>query len=154
MDIREYERIVHKYQDLVLRVAMANINHLEDAKDITQDVFVKLFKQDAFIDDTHLKAWLIRVTVNQSHSLFRRHFRKNRMDVDFEYELASKEHITVKQELELLKPKERVYVYLHYIEGYTYKEIGQMLNKNEYTVASSIRRSLKKLKMVLSEETL
>ena len=154
MTIEEFERIVNKYSNMILRIAMANLNHLEDAKDIIQEVFIKLYKQKDFNSEEHLKNWLIRVTINQCRSVQRLFYRKNKISLDDVFIVDESNQISIVEELSLLKNEERVYVYLHYIEGYTYREIAALFNKNESTITSKIRRAIKKLKVVLVEDLL
>lgn len=59
------EYVVEKYSDMVVRIAYQNLKNQADDEDVTQEVFIKLLKQPDFNDEEHLKAWLIRVTINQ-----------------------------------------------------------------------------------------
>ncbi|MDE5859170.1 MAG: sigma-70 family RNA polymerase sigma factor, partial [Oscillospiraceae bacterium] len=67
-----YEETVLRYKDMVYRIAFAQCSCREDAEDVFQDVFLKLYKQlesqkngsDFFESEEHLKSWLIRVTLN------------------------------------------------------------------------------------------
>jgi RNA polymerase sigma-70 factor (ECF subfamily) len=67
------------YADMVYRIALNYCKNKYDAEDITQEVFFKLVRVSdvpsamegiTFNDEEHLKRWLIRVTINQCHSLF------------------------------------------------------------------------------------
>ena len=54
-----------QFTDTVYRVALHNTSNFADAEDVTQEVFIKLLEANkAFRDSEHLKAWLIRVTIN------------------------------------------------------------------------------------------
>ncbi len=66
------ERALARWGDTVWRVALGQTGSRADAEDVYQDVFLKLLdKPRAFESDEHLKAWLIRVTVNQSRDRLR-----------------------------------------------------------------------------------
>ncbi|MDU6265559.1 MAG: sigma factor [Anaerocolumna aminovalerica] len=53
-----------RYGRMVLRIAYQNTSNMSEAEDITQEVFLKLIREDKiFTDDEHIKAWLIRVTI-------------------------------------------------------------------------------------------
>ena len=55
----------NQYADTVYRVAVHNTQNNTDAEDITQEVFLRLFNSGKhFKDAEHIKAWLIRVTIN------------------------------------------------------------------------------------------
>ena len=61
-----YEKIVDDYSDMIYRIAYQNLRSSYDAEDIMQEVFLTLLKNDGkFKDSEHLKAWLIKVTVNK-----------------------------------------------------------------------------------------
>ena len=69
--------VVIRYRDMVLRLASRNCNSREDAEDVTQDVFFALLNRGIdFTDEAHLKAWLIRATIDRSkntHRYIKRH---------------------------------------------------------------------------------
>ena len=63
--------IVEKYFDTVYRLALSQTQDKNKADDVLQDVFVRYIKSDkTFESEEHLKAWLIRVTINCSKSTF------------------------------------------------------------------------------------
>ena len=61
---------VQRYSDTVFRAAMHNCSCTADAEDVVQDVFEKLLCYNGrFESEEHLKAWLLRVTINRCHDL-------------------------------------------------------------------------------------
>lgn len=63
---KEYERILKAYRNDVYRIALLKMKNANEAEDIFQNVFIKLFTCDtAFESDAHIKAWLLKVTVNE-----------------------------------------------------------------------------------------
>ena len=67
-----------KFGDTVLRTAYACTGSIQEAEDITQDVFLKLHSsQTAFADDEHMKAWLMRAAINRGRN-YRKSFRFSR----------------------------------------------------------------------------
>ena len=72
MDNNEYIQSVNEYSDLIYRVALHACGNQMDAEDMVQNVFIKLFQhKKPFTSEEHKKSWLIRVTVNECHTLFR-----------------------------------------------------------------------------------
>ena len=68
----QFTRCVTLYLDTVYRVAFNYIKSAADADDVTQNVFLKLLKeQKPFESDDHVKNWLIRVTLNECKNLVR-----------------------------------------------------------------------------------
>ena len=71
MDNNEYIQSVNEYSDLIYRVALHACGNQMDAEDMVQNVFIKLFQhKKPFTSEEHKKSWLIRVTVNECHTLF------------------------------------------------------------------------------------
>lgn len=135
-----------QFTDTVYRVAVHNSARPADAEDITQAVFVKLLESEKhFRGEEHLKAWLIRVTIN----LCRDELRKNSKIVLCESPLpnntAQKEE-SVLEAVRALPENYRNAVYLHYYEGYTAKEIGKFLDAKPNTVLSWLSRGRAMLK--------
>ena len=65
--------VIERYRDTVFRLAFTYLRNQADADDVTQDVFVKLIRSSHdFESDEHLRRWLIRVTINECKSLFRK----------------------------------------------------------------------------------
>lgn len=147
-----------KYGNTVLRAAFAFSGSYAEAEDIVQDVFLSLHTNPkTFNDDEHLKAWLLRAAINKCKN-FRRSFRFSRTcsidDLEHseaicEMDTASRE---LRQQIAALPKKYGEVIFLHYYEGYSIKEIASMLNKNENTVGSLLRRGREKLKAELEEE--
>ena len=70
-----YEQAVHKYADAVTGVCVMRLQNYADAEDCFQNTFSKLyFKSPDFESEEHMKAWLIRVAINECSS----YMRKNR----------------------------------------------------------------------------
>ena len=69
----EFEAVYEAYADQLYRVALSTAGCREDAEDAVHDVFLKYIEtRPTFHDDEHLRAWLIRVTVNRCRDLIRR----------------------------------------------------------------------------------
>ena len=145
-----------KYGDMVLRAAYACCGCYAEAEDIAQDVFLHLHATPVeFEDDEHIKAWLLRVTINRCKN-YRRSFRISRTQpIDEEssgmYSMDTTD-IEVRELIFSLPPKYSAVIYLYYYEGYQIKEIGEILGKNPNTVNSLLQRGREKLRMELSEE--
>jgi RNA polymerase sigma-70 factor (ECF subfamily) len=149
------------YGKMVLRIAFQNTGNMQEAEDITQDVFLKLMKaSDTLSDEEHIKAWLIRVTINQCKDYFRScRFRNsvayNEETLSSNYNMDdcfSLEDQQVLEELKKLPSKYRNVIYLYYIEEYSVPEIAKILSENKNTVSSWLRRAKRKLKLNLEGE--
>lgn len=156
MDITPASKTIHdivsNYSSMLVRIAFQNTKSLSDAEDIVQNVYIKLINhKSSFSSEEHLKAWLIRVTINQSKDLLKSAWYKNTIELTEEINYLTTDDKEVFREIFLLKKFDRNIIYLYYYEGYTIKEIASILGRKENTISSSLQRARKKLKKILTE---
>ena len=148
-----------KYGDTALRAAFCYLGNLADAEDITQEVFFALHREPRiFKNDEHLKAFLLRAVINRCKNLrksirYRMHIS---LDDANEAELADQPDGSYKARaiIDMIRALPAPYgavVYLHDCEGYTIREIAEMLEKKESTISTQLRRGHERLRMDLLE---
>lgn len=152
-----YSLVVEEFSDMLFRIAYQNVFNIPDAEDIVQDVYVKLLKRKhiTFKDKEHVKAWLIRVTVNQCIDYKRGLQRIREMPLEEANESDfgfTGEENTIFEQLSELPKMDRNILYLYYYEGYHIKEIARLLKKRQNTINSRLTRARNKLKSILLEE--
>ena len=158
----EYSICVEKYLKMVYRIAFHYFGRREDAEDITQDVFMKLYSSNISREkEEEVKAWLIRVTTNACHNHFRNPFHRGRIDLEErEWEhIADKgcgeqdyiERKTVMDAVLSLPEKDRIIVYLYYYEEYSCCQIGDILQMKETTIQTRLARARDKLRSILED---
>jgi len=151
----EYARIVEAYMDTVYRIAINYAKSVHDAEDIVQNTFVKLLtKNVVFQDEEHIRRWLIRVAVNECNNLCSSYWRRQVDSIDalgVEPEFTQPEYSGLYEAVRLLPPKCRSVVHLFYYEGYSCKEIADILHISEATVRTRLVRARKLLKEQLKE---
>ena len=154
------DELIRKYSDTVYRIAVVRCPNQADAEDVYQEVFIKLVHHaHELTTDEHIKAWLIKVTINQCNTLLsRRSAAKEDSIEDMYHDPAVEERKQPESEfilLELLKklvpPEYRDVIYLFYFEDYSIKEIGLILNKTQTNVKVLLNRARNKLKKQLEE---
>lgn len=154
----EVTRAIETYSDTVQRLCLIHLKNQADTEDIFQTVFLKYaLCSTVFESPEHEKAWLIRVTLNACKDLLKSFFRSRTVPLDSLLEQAAPEaedHSEVLQAVLKLPEKYRQVVYLHYYEGYTAPEIGNLLNKNVNSVYTLLNRAKKQLKEALGGEAL
>ena len=126
MERELFTDIVLRWKDTVFRLAFSYMKSQADADDITQTVFLKLYRSKTiFSSEDHLRNWLIRVTVNESRSLLRSWWRR-REDIDqYAQSLCFQpEQMELLEDILALPEKYRIPIYLFYYEGYSSEEIG------------------------------
>ena len=144
---------------MVFRIAYSYVKCVHDADDVTQDVFLKLYRvlsesETVFVADVNVKAWLIRVTINASKSLLKSNWRTRRADLP---DSAATQSMTgdcleLHEYINELKPKYRTIIYLYYYERYSVKEIAGILKIRQTTVTTQLGRARNQLKEILLTE--
>ena len=146
-------KVIDQYSDMILRVSYQYVGNVQDAEDVVQDVLLGLLdylSRAEFQSDEHLKAWLIRVAINTSKNVAKANARRRRREAQAPTGQAQPEDLeSVLNELSAI---DREVVYLHYFEGYSAKEIGELIHKTEKSVFKRLSRARTKMKEFLSEE--
>ena len=145
-----------KYGDTALQAAFCCLGNRADAEDVAQEVFFALHRKPRdFNDDEHLKAYILRAVINRWKKLRKSLWRKMRVSMDDAKESDLAAHSdSLNDIIEMIKalpPPYNAVVYLHDCEGYTIREIAEMLDKKENTIGSQLRRGHEKLRMEISE---
>lgn len=149
------EEVVRKYADSLSRLAYSICRNEADAKDAVQECFISYHTSKAeFTNEGHLKAWLIRVTINKSKDIVSSFWHRNRTDwqeymaeTSFDEPGDSELFETVMK----LPEKYRIVIHLFYYEDYSVSEISDIMNLRENTVKSRLLRGRKILKERLTE---
>ena len=145
-----YEQAVLKYKKAVGSVCLVRLKNHADAEDCFQNVFARLYtKSPDFNSESHLKAWLIRVAINECKN----YIRDNTYDLPLKDVRVNsvdfpEDKCDISWALLKLEPKYRNVLYLHYIERYKIDEIAEILGKNQNTVKTLLRRGREKLKAI------
>lgn len=150
---------LHQYADMVYKLAYAQARNKSDADDIFQEVFIRLVKnKPGFESEEHMKAWLIRVTVNCAKSLWLSSWRRRMVfweDKDLDRipaEEAPAGNEALEEALDSLPMKMRRVIHLFYYEEMSMDEIAEALNEKPSTIRSQLSRARKALKKKLTGE--
>lgn len=149
------EQVVREYADMLLHLAIAKTRNREYAQEVVQDTFLRLLEKTRdFNSDEHLKAWLIRVTINNCKKLWgTAWFQKT---VALEPEMYGTTVMEEKSEVYYamleLPEKYRVVLHLYYYEEMPIKEIAKVLDLNPATVETRVHRARGLLKKKLKGE--
>lgn len=155
MQPEELEQAIRNYHSMLYRLAYSYVSNAADAEDLCQEAFLRLYRADeVFAGDENCKAWLIRVTINLSKNLLRSSWRTRHIALEdcTNVPAAQLPDDSLLTALSTLPPKYRSVLYLHYYEGYSAKEIAQMLQKSTSAVTTQLARGRAKLKAILEQE--
>ena len=156
MTEQEFSRLFGLYRKLVYHVAYCNIGDAAEAEDISQEVFLKLFTKPPFYEeDSQVKAWLVRVTINRCRDVRRSlHFRLTEHTEEEPTAPPPTESNGLLDTVMSLSPKIRCVMYMYYYEGYSVKETAKLLGIKETAVTSRLMRGRKELKKLIEKEEL
>lgn len=146
MTEREYNECVNLYADNVFRFIVKNLRHEEDARDIVQTAFEKLWRNRDIVENEKSKSYLFTVAYNQMID----HIRKvKRIQLKEEFTAEVKVHTyqvnnlkkNLQEALNQLSDTQRSLVLLKDYEGYSYEEIGKIMGLNESQVKVYLHRA-------------
>ena len=154
MTEKEYNQCVNLFADNVFRFIFKNLGHQEDAKDVVQTAFEKLWINREQVENARCKSYLFTVAYHQMID----HIRKNkritlREDFTSGGGTTSQHHNSAKkileQALQKLNETQRSLVLLKDYEGYSYEEIGKITALSESQVKVYLHRARIQLKNYL-----
>ncbi len=172
-DESAFNELICRYDRNVLSIALKYVNDRDDAKDIYQEVFLRVFRGlKNFKFKSEFSTWLYRITTNVCLTFVSRSNKQTMMRINNDMEteeidnIAGKddsdnspdEHLirneitnNVNEALEKLSPKQKMIFMLKHFEGYKIREIAVMINCGEGTVKKYLFEANHKLREQLSE---
>ena len=170
-----FEQLVQRYDKKVLTIAAGYVNNADDAKDIYQEVFLRVYKAlPKFQHRSEFSTWLFRITTNvclthRSRSKRHSHTSLDRNAGDDEGQPhAMKDALTddssadqqaqdseisakIEEALKSLSPRQKMVFTLKHYDGYKLKEIAQMLKCSEGAVKKYLFEGTARMRKQLKE---
>ena len=150
MTIEEYNKAVRELSHRLFGFLFKSVRDEENANDLVQDAFMKLWQNREKVEFVKAKAWLFTTGYNAMINFVKKRGRQQRMDEGMEIPFQSKNRFELKEVIDLalekLSEQQKSILLLRDLEGYNYKEIGEMLNLNESQVKVYLFRARKKIK--------
>jgi len=174
-DATAYRGLVEKYQGRVYGMIYGMVRNREDARDITQDAFVKAYRKlDTFRIESSFYTWLYKVAMNLAIDFLRKKKRRGGVG-EFDEGIATRDgtgavaevhradsprkvverkqlYKAIMDALEKLPEDQKQVVLLRELEGLSYKEIAEVMGIAEGTVMSRLFYARKKLQALLADE--
>lgn len=148
--------LVEKYKKALFAAAFSVCKNPQDAEDAVQEAFIKYHRTGKeFENEEHIKAWLLRVAINQARDFSRSLFRKNSLPLEDYMETLS---FTAPEDAGLfecvmgLPEKYRAVLHLFYYEDCSVREISHLLGIREGSVKTRLSRGRAMLKEILKED--
>ncbi len=147
MTEKEYNECVNLYADNVYRFIVKNLRHEEDARDIVQSAFEKMWRNRESVESEKSRSFLFTVAYNQMIDHIRKHKRVS-LTSEFSdisrgtsYQQGSHVQKALQEALNRLNETQRSLVMLKDYEGYNYDEIGKITGLNESQVKVYLHRA-------------
>lgn len=172
-DATAYRGLVEKYQGRVYNVVYGIVRNREDARELTQEIFVKAYRNlGSFREDARFYTWVYRIAMNLAIDFTRR--RKRSPVSGLEEDIASRDadgsisevhnsenprkalerkqlYRQIMDALETLPEQQKQVILLRELEGLSYREIAEVLDIAEGTVMSRLFYARKKLQAILAD---
>ena len=151
MTEREYNECVKTYADNVYRFILKNLRHEEDARDVVQTAFEKMWRNRDDIDPVKCKSYLFTVAYHQMIDHIRK-VKRVQLREEFKAELKVQDKPVnnlkkvLEEALARLSETQRSLVLLKDYEGYSYDEIGKITGLSESQVKVYLHRARVQLK--------
>ncbi len=172
-DERAFDELVHRYQNKIINIAYGMLADREDAYDVAQEVFIKLYRKiGAFTGAASLDTWIYRITVNASLDALRKQGRRVRtlplqtenedeaVELPIADETSAPETVILRKErqreiadaIARLSEKYRSVLILREFEDLDYEQIARVLDLSVGTVKSRLSRAREKLRNLLENQ--
>ncbi len=142
--------LIDNYSGMLFRICYCILCHRDDAEDALQDTFLKyLTKAPEFKSADHEKAWLIKVATNISKNMVLLRKRRKTVDLDELNSIGIEDEDTqVFESIMALPVKFKIVMTLYYIEGYSSKEVSEIIGISP----DAVRKRLQKGRELLKKE--
>ncbi len=174
-DIESFEKLISSYQKKVFNIAFGMMRNHDDAYDISQEVFIRVFKSiRKFKGQSSFSTWLYRITTNAClDELRRRKNNKNIISIDQEIQLEEGEVFRqieddgptpelaaernelreiIGEAISQLSDEHKEVIVLRDIQGFSYDDIADIIKCPQGTVKSRINRARRTLKEILKNK--
>lgn len=151
--------LYEEFYSSMLGVCLRYSNNQDDALDILHEGFIKVFGNiRKYQTGTSLSAWIRRIMVNTAIDFYRKNIRRRTEDIEQAHSLSTDEADAISRcsekeilaAIQQLTPAYRTVFNLYVVEGYSHKEVGDLLNISESTSRSNLVKARIKLKEILT----
>jgi RNA polymerase sigma-70 factor (ECF subfamily) len=159
-DPAAFDVLVRRHQRSIFLLAHRYLGHVEDARDLTQRVFVQMYRQLArFRGEASVRTWLYRIASNLALDALRARGREARGRAQLEPPAppmaspSSEERARLRRAIAELPPRQRLVVELRVFDDLSFREIGDVVGSSEDAAKVNFHHALKALRGMLGDET-
>jgi len=164
-DFRAFSQIVSDYQQMVFTVVFRIVNNREDAEDITQEIFIKVFKSlDSFKEESEFSTWLYRIAYNTTLSEIRKRkivfasydddfstLKDEEVSENIEDRATEERIFYLEQALKTLPAEDALLITMFYLDNQSIEEISRIANLSQANVKVKLHRIRKKLAIEINK---
>ncbi|SRX74378.1 RNA polymerase sigma factor [Aequorivita antarctica] len=166
-DTQAFAVLVDRYKDLVFTLAIRMLKNREEAEEVSQDTFIKVFKAlPKFKGDSKLSTWVYKVAYNTCLDRIKKnkkHYNDVAIDSFTEHQIKTVDNAldaleekeqqqTIQDCLQQLASKDSFLLSLFYFEELSLEEISHIVNMETNTVKVNIHRARKRLAIILKQQ--
>jgi RNA polymerase sigma factor (sigma-70 family) len=153
MNEKEYNTCVKDYSDNVFRYLVKNLQDKDLSKDILQDSFLNLWNKRQSVDYKTAKTYLFQIAHNTMINTLKYNNKKQTLDTPTDLSASSNYDLnqTLTRLMDFLPNKQRQSLLLRDYEGYSYKEIAEIMSIKEEDVKINIFRARGKMKEMINK---
>ncbi len=159
--VEAFEYILSYYEKSIYNYCLRILRNVDDAKDVTQQTFIKIYNNHKKIDpDKNIKTWVFTIATNTAYDSIRSKKSKNEVSLEDSFETIDtgqsyyiEEGIVsdVEKALESINPDYRKVLLLFYQQGFGYQEIADIMNIPLNTIKTYISRGKEQVKEYLQD---
>ncbi|WP_042475985.1 RNA polymerase sigma factor [Bacillus ndiopicus] len=155
-DKEAYAELVRLHYKTVEKFSFQCGVHSNDIQDITQEVFIKLYRFIEHFDKGKFTTWLYKITLNTVRDYYRKEQREKRKKDKLQQEVVPAIHmdtddLTLHEAILALGEKYRTPIILYYFHDCKYEEIAEILSISMSTVKVRLMRAKEQLKAILQQ---
>lgn len=154
-DADAFLELMEKNTLAMYKVARGILGNDEDVADAIQDTILTCFEKiHTLKQPQYFKTWMIRILINECNKILR-HYRSIQVQdnmPDVPGQDGSLAELEFKEMLSLVEEKYRIVLILYYVEGFKISDIASILELNENTVKSRLKRAREEIRAEYSKE--
>ena len=157
-DANAFAALLRQHQEMALRVAFQIVGDWDDAEDVCQESFIKVYRHLGRYRARHkFSTWLYRIVTHTAIDLLRRQQRTQRTELPDDVPVASREEATdwqlsLEKVLSELTPKQRSAFVLRDLQGFPLEEVAEILDCSGITARVHLHQARKRLRQRLESE--
>ena len=144
--VKKFTDIVNKYREPVYWFIRRRVISHDDADDVTQEVFIRIYKSlDTLKDASAEKAWIYRIATNECNRFLTQKYQSTELTEDITNSLMEGEYIDYDEEMQIkfqkalntLSERQRNVFELRYYEEMSYEQISEVMNSDVSTLKAT-----------------